>query len=163
MENKKEFLHKIYKIVFYVLTFSIGCLFILFAYTIYFKGKEMLATDPTYQIYTLEVVKKYLGYILIPFILWVLLIIGGNVLSFIYPVNKKNNIKIDCIHKYNHLKNKVNILNVKDKDRLSKILKERKLRNIYLIAASIISLLCMIYPAIYLFDINKIKNETFII
>ena len=95
MNNKNELFHKIYKILFYVLTSIVGLLFILFAYTIYFKGKEMIASNPTYQIYTKDIISKYLGYIMLPFILWILLVIGGNILYLVYPNNASNKFKLD--------------------------------------------------------------------
>lgn len=158
MDKKKELYRKIYNISFYILTFLLGFLFILFAYTIYFKGKEMLINDPTYQIYTKEIVGKYLSYLLIPFILWIGLVIGGYALSIIYPTKKKN-IKIDSIHAYNRLKKTTIIDEHKEKDLYDIIMNERKKRKIMLLIVSFISLICMIYPAIYLFNVNNFPGN----
>ena len=157
MNNKNELFHKIYKILFYVLTSIVGLLFILFAYTIYFKGKEMIASNPTYQIYTKDIISKYLGYIMLPFILWILLVIGGNILYLVYPNNASNKFKLDPYYTNVRLNKKLKLNNTLSNVDL--VYKERKFRNLILLGSSIISLLCMVYPAIYLFNFNNFPGN----
>ena len=91
LKNKNKLFNKIYNIAFVIVTFILASLFILFSLTIYTKGIEELKTNPTYQIYTREIVEHYLSYIIVPFILWVLVIIFGLVTSYLFPINKKKN------------------------------------------------------------------------
>lgn len=144
MKNKNELFNKIYNIAFVIVTFILASLFILFSLTIYTKGIEELKTNPTYQIYTREIVEHYLSYIIVPFILWVLVIIFGLVTSYLFPINKKKNTKLDSILTYERLRKRVEVNN-EDTNLL------RRNRKIGFIIASIISLLCMILPCRYIF------------
>jgi hypothetical protein len=144
MKNKNELFNKIYNIAFIIVTFILASLFILFSLTIYTKGIEELKTNPTYQIYTREIVEHYLSYIIVPFILWVLVIIFGLVTSYLFPINKKKNTKLDSILTYERLRKRVEVNN--DDTNLL-----RRNRKIGFIIASIISLLCMILPCRYIF------------
>ena len=81
MKNKNQLFDLIYKIAFITFTFIMALLFIIFTITIYTKGKAQIEIDPTYQIYTKEIVSKYLSLLIAPFILWVLTIIFGLVTS----------------------------------------------------------------------------------
>lgn len=144
MKNKNELFNKIYNIAFVIVTFILASLFILFSLTIYTKGIEELKTNPTYQIYTREIVEHYLSYIIVPFILWILVIIFGLVTSYLFPINKKKNTKLDSILTYERLRKRVEVNN-EDTNLL------RRNRKIGFIIASIISLLCMILPCRYIF------------
>ena len=144
MKNKNELLNKIYNIAFMVITFILALLFILFAFTIYTKGLNELKNNPTYQIYTREIVEQYLSYIIVPFILWVLVIIFGIVTSYLFPINKKKNIKLDSILTYERLRKRVEVNN-EDTNLL------RRNRKIGFVITSIIALLCMIFPCRYIF------------
>lgn len=155
--KKNNLIDKIYKISFSVFTIILGLLFILFTFTIYFKGKEMIVNNPTYQIYTKEIVSKYLSYLIVPLILWILLIIGGFIISHFFPVNKKR-IKADEIETYYKLKDRVPFDNDNYTELISLIKKERKLRNILFLIISVIGILCMIFPARYLFNFNNFTN-----
>lgn len=156
---KNEIIAKIYKISFIVLTAILGVLFILFANTIYFKGKEIKESNPLYQIYNTEIIGKYFGYLLIPFILWILLIILGIIFSYFYPFNKKKKYKVDELETYYKLKKRIPLVDENHTKQLDIIKKERKLRMISFIVVSIFSLLFMILPARYLFNPNNFVNN----
>lgn len=144
MKNKNELYDKIYNIAFVTITFILALLFILFAVTIYTKGVKELKTNPTYQIYTREIVEQYLSYIIVPFILWVLVIIFGLVTSYLFPVSKKKNTKLDSILTYERLRKRVEVNNEE-----TNLL--RRNRKIGFIIVSIISLICIILPSRYIF------------
>ena len=152
MKNKNELYNKIYNIAFVIITFILALLFILFALTIYTKGVEELKTNPTYQIYTREIVEHYLSYIIVPFILWVLVIIFGLVTSYLFPINKKKNTKLDSILTYERLRKRVEVNN-KETYLL------RRNRKIGFIIVSIISLICIILPSRYIFQVHKGLRE----
>ena len=109
MENKNKLFDKIYKIAFITFTFVMALLFILFTITIYTKGKAQIEIDPTYQIYTREIVGKYLSFLIVPFILWLLIIIFGLVTSHLYPINNKNKKELDPLLTYERLSKRINL------------------------------------------------------
>lgn len=143
MKNKNELFNKIYNLAFVITTFIFAFLFILFAFTIYTKGKAQVEIDPTYQIYTREIVGYYLSFMIVPFILWILVIIFGLVTSYLYPINKKKVAKLDSVLTYERLRKRINVNNEE-----TTLLRRNK--KIGFIIASIISLLCMILPTRYI-------------
>lgn len=154
--DRNILLNKIYKIAISILSILLGALMILFVFTIYFNGKAIReSSDPTYQIYTREIVGKYLGYLLIPFILWVLVIIAGLVINYLFPINDKKKIKISEIETYFMIKHKIPLNDENYSNELKIINNEQKKRKIGFIIVSVISLLCMIFPARYLFNFSN--------
>lgn len=148
--NKKELLIKIYNIVITIFTIILGVLFISFTCAIYYGAK---ATN-RFPIYTSEIINKYWGYLIIPFILWVSLIISGIIFYYLYPLDKKK-YKVDEMETYFKLKHKIPVNNDNYKEQLTIINKERYFRKLLFTIISIISLLCMIFPAIYLFNFDN--------
>lgn len=148
--NKKELLSRIYNIAITIFTIILGILFISFTCAIYYGAKS----TNRFPIYTLEIISKYWGYLVIPFILWILLIISGIVFYYLYPLNKKK-YKVDEMETYFKLKNKIPVNDDNYKNQLLLINKERFLRKLIFIIISVISLLCMIFPAIYLFNFDN--------
>ena len=148
--KKKELLNKIYNYAITIFSIVLGILFISFTCAIYYGAKK----NGSFQIYTPEIISKYWGYLLIPFILWVLLIIFGVVFYYLYPLNK-NKYKVDEMETYFKLKNRIPVNDDNYSDQLIIINKERKNRKLVFIVISIISLLCMIFPAIYLFNYDN--------
>ena len=151
--NKKALFDNIYKIIFTVFTILLGGAFALFSYTILVKGKEAIETDPNYIIYNIDIVKTYLNYLVIPFVLWVLIIIGGFILKYVVKFESKQKNKINPVDTYNILSKKIK--NIDDLSLLKDINKERKIRSIIFIAVSFVALLMMIMPARYLFNKNN--------
>ena len=157
--DKNKRVNMIYNIAFISITSILAILLILFTFTIYFEGKKQIINNPNYQIYTKENVSRYLNYLLIPFILWILLIIGGVIISKYYPYKSKTRVKPDDIKAYIRLKKRIANLDDAYKDKKVIIAKERKKRKIGFIIVSIISLLFLIFPAIYLFDVDNFSNS----
>ena len=150
--KKKEYIHNIYNISIITLSIIVGIIFILCAYSIYYKGLELRVDDPNYQIFNEEIIRKYLIIAFIPFILWILVIVGGVVISKYIPLNIKKKIKIDEIEVYKKLKKKIPSYNENYVSEYKIIKKERMFRKLALSIVSIISLLCMIMPARFLFN-----------
>jgi len=152
--NKKELINKIYNIIFTIFTIILGFLFILFTCTIYYSAKN----SGSYQIYNVEIISKYWGYLIIPVILWILLIIFGIVFYFIFPLKKKIN-KPDEIETYYKLKKRIPLNDEKYLEQLNLINKERKIRSIVFIGISLVCLLFMILPAKYLFNFDNFSSN----
>ena len=152
MKNKNQLFDLIYKIAFITFTFIMALLFIIFTITIYTKGKAQIEIDPTYQIYTKEIVSKYLSLLIAPFILWVLTIIFGLVTSHLYPINSKKKQELDPILTYERLSKRINLDKEVMNENYDIILNYRKFRKIGFVIISILSLICMIFPCIYIFN-----------
>lgn len=158
--NRNELLNKIYKIAITTISIVLGMLMILFVFIIYFGGKEIIENgNISYQIYNVDILKKYLGYLLIPFVLWILTIIGGIFISYYYPVKEKKSYKLNDIEVYKLLKNKIPAEHDEYVNELKIINNERQFRKIVFIIFSTLSLLAMIFPARYLFDFSNF-NQT---
>lgn len=150
--NNKNIINKIYTISITVLSVIVGLIFILCAYSIYYKGLEIRVEQPNYQIYNEEILGKYLIFAFIPFILWVLLIIGGVIISHLFPLNTKKKFKVDELETYYKLSKRIPKYDENYASQYKIINKEKNFRKIGLLITSILSILCMIYPARYLFD-----------
>ncbi len=160
MDNKKTLINKIYDISIIVFTILLGFFFILCTFTIYFNGKEIKETiNPTHQIYTKEIITKYLNYLFIPFLLWFLLIICGAIINYLTPFNKKKITKPDEIETYFRLKNKINLNDEAQKEHILIIDKERKNRKLGFLIISLVSILLMIFPARYLFNFSNFTTN----
>lgn len=154
--NKNELINKIYKIVISIVSILLGFFMILFAFIIYFKGKAIIKNeDPLYQIYNVDILSKYLKYLLIPFVLWVITIIVGIILHYVFPFKEKTKNSYDIFNSYQLLKNKVPNENKENNEELFIINEERKNRRLGFIIVSVVSLLFMIFPARYLFTFSN--------
>ena len=158
MKNKNKLFNLIYKIAFITFTLIMALLFIIFTLTIYTKGKAQIEIDPTYQIYTREIVSKYLSLLIIPFILWILVIIYGLVTSYLYKINNKKKQENDPILTYKRLSKRINLDKEVMNENYDIILNYRKYRKIGFIIISILSLICMIFPCIYIFNTSNFSG-----
>lgn len=158
--EKNILINRVYKIILSIFTIIFGLLFVLFSLTIYFKGKEMIVDNPNYQIYTREIVDKYLSYMIIPFIIWLLMIIGSYLIKNYFPINEKNTLKIEQKITYKLLANRIPENDENYKNQLDIINKERKKRKIVFVIISLLCLLFMIFAARYLFDFSNYSGTT---
>lgn len=151
MSNKKGILlEKIYKFVFTILTLVLGILFALFSYVILTKGKQQITTDPNYVIYNIDIVNHYLNALIIPFILWIMIIIGGFIIKHIYKIEDKSNAKSTNIDTYNILSKK--IATISDKNLLKPLNKLKLFKTLMFVLFSILSLVAMIFPSRFIFN-----------
>lgn len=158
INERKEKYVSIYNIIITLFSIILGIAFIIFSYTILVKGKNAIKNDPNYTIYNIEIVRTYLNILITPFILWIITIISGFIIKYVFKIQDKENInKMSAIDTYNILSKKIKF--IKDKSLLKDIEKEKKNRFVLFISISIIALLLMILPARYLFTKANFSGE----
>lgn len=147
MKNKEKFTRNLIWGVISVQTVLTGIFFIIQVLRIYF------ASNSGEQVFTREIVGKHLLEIIVLIILWLVVVVGGIVCSFIFKLEDKNIAKHSKIFKLNNMLNLLPINEIDlESNELQLINKEKKKRKIAWFIVVIISLACALMAFLYLFN-----------
>ena len=147
VKNKEKLTRNLIWGIISVQTILTGIFFIIQVLRIYFGA------DPLEQVFTREKVGAHLLEIIVLIILWIVVVVGGIICSFIFKLEDKNISKHSKIFKLNNMINLLNIDNINPNE-LELINNEKKKRKISLFIVSIISLVCALMAFLYLFNPN---------
>lgn len=142
-ENKGRTVRSVYGICLSVLTAVVGVLFIVQVWSIFRSAEQ----DP----FTVERISAHFAQIAVPVWLWVAAVIGGGVLSYVFPEEEaKLKAYADVGKTLRRLKTRL----PEDTEGMAEVNKENRIRKTVWIVAAALCVISAVVALVYLFDLE---------